>query len=435
VTDGTEAHPPIVVDRDGLDALLRRLGEQGRRVLGPTARDGAIVIDDLDGVDDLPAGWGDDQAPGHYRLLRRTDDALFGHVVGPHPWKSHLFPPRTRLFRASRSGAGAGSGTEAGFAIEAGEDEPPPPTAFVGVRPCDLRAIDVQTHVFESAEHSDPAYHDRRTAAVTVAVQCTDPAATCFCTSMGSGPRAEDGFDLALTELLDGGHRFVVEIGSPAGAELTAGLPGRPATGADLAAAQARTEAAATAISRRVDTADLPARLAASLSHPRWDDVAQRCLTCANCTMVCPTCFCSTVEDTTDLTGEHAERWRRWDSCFTLGHSYLHGGPVRSSGSSRYRQWLTHKFGTWWDQFGESGCVGCGRCLTWCPVGIDVTEELAALAAPAPAPETAVTLQPPHGQPEQRQPAHDQPPHDQPERGQPERGQGRATGDDEGSPP
>jgi ferredoxin len=96
---------------------------------------------------------------------------------------------------------------------------------------------------------------------------------------------------------------------------------------------------------------------------------------------VCPTCFCSGVEDHTDLTGQHAERVRVWDSCFGVEHSYMHGGPIRSTGRSRYRQWLTHKFGTWHEQFGSSGCIGCGRCITWCPVGIDVTEELAAIRA------------------------------------------------------
>jgi Fe-S-cluster-containing hydrogenase component 2 len=119
----------------------------------------------------------------------------------------------------------------------------------------------------------------------------------------------------------------------------------------------------------------------ANLEHPRWDDVAERCLSCTNCTLVCPTCFCFAVEDVNSLDGERAERTQRWDSCFTLGHSMLHGaGSVRGDTRSRYRQWLTHKLSTWWDQFDESGCVGCGRCISWCPAGIDLTEEVAAIA-------------------------------------------------------
>ena len=95
--------------------------------------------------------------------------------------------------------------------------------------------------------------------------------------------------------------------------------------------------------------------------------------------MVCPTCFCTTVEDHSDLAGETAERVRSWDSCFTLDFSYVHGGSVRTETQSRYRQWMTHKLASWIDQFGTSGCVGCGRCITWCPVGIDITEEAAAI--------------------------------------------------------
>ena len=138
---------------------------------------------------------------------------------------------------------------------------------------------------------------------------------------------------------------------------------------------------AAERMGRSLDPTDLRGLLARNLEHPRWDDVATRCLSCTNCTLVCPTCFCSSVEDVTDLAGEGAERNRVWDSCFSVDHSYIHGGSIRPSGRSRYRQWLTHKFGTWHDQFGTSGCVGCGRCITWCPVAIDVTEELAAIRA------------------------------------------------------
>ena len=103
-------------------------------------------------------------------------------------------------------------------------------------------------------------------------------------------------------------------------------------------------------------------------------------MACGNCTLVCPTCFCATVQDTTDVSGT-VERDREWASCFDVEHSYLHGGSVRETTRARYRQWMTHKLSTWWDQFGTSGCVGCGRCVTWCPVGIDITEEAAAIRA------------------------------------------------------
>jgi ferredoxin len=197
---------------------------------------------------------------------------------------------------------------------------------------------------------------------------------------MGTGPSAESGFDLALTELLDGEHRFLVEAGSERGLEVLAEIPSRPAQAADVEAASASTESAARRMGRELDTHDLLGLLRSNLEHPRWDEVAERCLTCGNCTLVCPTCFCSSVDDETDLSGD-AARWRVWDSCFSVDYAYVHGGSVRPSGRARYRQWLTHKLGTWHEQFGTSGCVGCGRCITWCPVGIDITEEVAAIRA------------------------------------------------------
>jgi ferredoxin len=247
------------------------------------------------------------------------------------------------------------------------------------VRACELNAIAIQDKVFTGGKFVDRDYAARRAGIFVVAVNCGEPAGTCFCVSMDSGPRAEQGYDLALTEVLDGEHRFLVEAGSPAGEEVLAELSFRPAEESDVAAATAVTDSAAERMGRSMESFGLRELLADNLEHPRWDEVTERCLTCGNCTMVCPTCFCTSVEDTTDLTGTETARTRVWDTCFSLDYSYIHGGSVRASARSRYRQWLTHKLGTWHDQFDTSGCVGCGRCITWCPVGIDITEEVAAL--------------------------------------------------------
>jgi ferredoxin len=362
-----------VIAPGALDLLVGALSERGFRVLGPTVRDGAIVYDELESAADLPIGWTDRQDAGTYRLERREDDARFGYAVGPHSWKRFLFPPRVRLWRATRNGGGQ----------QEVEEEPldETPLAFLGVRSCELHAIGIQDHVFVGGRYADPDYAARRDGAFLVAVNCFEPGGTCFCTSMGTGPRAQAGYDLALTELLDGEHRFLVEAGTERGAEVLAELAGRPAEQADLDAATASIESAAQRMGRTMDTHDIRDLLASNLDHPRWDDVASRCLTCGNCTLVCPTCFCSAVEDETDLSGEQSERWRVWDTCFSVDYSYIHGGSIRPSPRARYRQWMTHKLGTWFDQFGSSGCVGCGRCITWCPVGIDITEEVAAIRA------------------------------------------------------
>ena len=372
-----EVNATAVVGPEALDDLVGALRERGFRVLGPTVRDGAIVYDELESAGELPVGWTDRQEPGSYRLERRDDEARFGYAVGPHSWKRFLFPARLRLWRARTNGDGA----------PVVEEEPleETPLALLGVRACELSAIGIQDRVLTGGAYVDRDYAARRNGAFVVAVNCGEPAGTCFCVSMDAGPRVREGYDLALTELLpagDGGeHRFLVEAGSEAGAEVLGELPSRPAAYADLAAADAVVASAAERMGRTMETGDLRDLLARNLDSERWDDVAERCLTCGNCTMVCPTCFCTSVEDTADLAGAEAARTRVWDSCFSLDYSYIHGGSVRRSASSRYRQWLTHKLGTWQEQFGTSGCVGCGRCITWCPVGIDITAEVAALRA------------------------------------------------------
>ncbi len=359
-----------VIDLAGLAKLIPLLGERGYEVIGPTVRDGAVVLDVIRKLDELPAGWGDQQASGRYRLKKREDDALFGFNLGPQGWKRFLHPPELKMFEGARDNGG--------FKILR---NPPKPArrVFFGVRPCELAAMDRQDQVFLSNQYTDPGYRGRRKDALVVAVNCTQAAGTCFCTSMGTGPKAEDGYDLLLTELLDGDHRFLVEAGTETGAELLAALAAREATAEDTAAADAAVAATAQSIPRKLDTEGLKDLLYENFDHPRWDKTAARCLSCANCTLVCPTCFCTTVEDLSDISGASAERWRKWDSCFTDTFSYIHGGSVRLSVKARYRQWLTHKLGYWVDQFGESGCVGCGRCITWCPGRIDITEEVAAI--------------------------------------------------------
>ena len=251
--------------------------------------------------------------------------------------------------------------------------------ALLGVRACELAAIQIQDRVFTKEGFTEPGYAGRRRAAFIVAVECGRAAATCFCASAGTGPAVGPGYDLLLNEMIDGdAHRFLATAGSDNGAAILGGLSCRPPTAAELSSAAAQPAAAAAQQQRRI-SADAAGVLTRAAESPHWEAVSKRCLTCGNCTMVCPTCFCTTVEDITDLSGDIAERWRQWDSCFTIDYSYIHGGSVRQSGAARYRQWITHKLASWHRQFGSSGCVGCGRCIAWCPVGIDITAELHAL--------------------------------------------------------
>lgn len=361
----------VAVERRDFQRLFDALTSREYKLVGPTVREGAIVYDELHKDSDLPVGWTDEQEAGVYRLKRRGDNALFGYVVGPHSWKKFLLLPELRLWKARRG--------ENGFEIVETKSDIPK-LAFIGVRSCELHAIAIQDKVLVEGTYVDPVYSKRREQAFILAVNCAQAGNTCFCVSMRTGPKATAGFDLALTEVLENGrHYFVVEVGTPRGAEVLESVPHCAASDSEVATARGISDDAAAHMGRRLDTTGIKELFYRNYENHRWDDVAKRCLTCANCTMVCPTCFCTTVEDVTDLTGEHAERWRKWDSCFTIDFSYIHGGSVRSSAKSRYRQWLTHKLATWIDQFGTSGCVGCGRCITWCPVAIDITEEARAI--------------------------------------------------------
>jgi len=367
----------FVLKRDNFQQLLDVLAKRGYRVVGPTLRDGAIVYDTVNSVADLPSGWTDEQNGGTYRLRRRDDQALFGYAVGSHSWKKFLHPPMVRLWQATRK--------EGHLEIRE-ELHQNPKMAFLGVRSCELHAIAIQDRVFIHGQRAETGYKSRREQILIVAVNCGQAGGTCFCVSMNTGPKASSGFDLALTEVLDGGlHYFLVEVGTQLGADVLKELPHSPAAEAEQQAAQRIHERTAQQMGRKMEIVGIKELLYRNYEHPRWDNVAARCLTCANCTMVCPTCFCTTVEDATDLKGEHAERWQKWDSCFTMDFSYIHGGAIRATSKARYRQWMTHKLATWIDQFGTSGCVGCGRCITWCPVGIDITEEVAAIRQSEPA--------------------------------------------------
>lgn len=363
---------PVFLAKEDLQSLLDVLWSTGYTVVGPRLDQEAVVHGEVRSLDELPRGWTDSQSPGSYRLRPGDPNRYFGFAAGPQSWKQYLFPPRQTVLTSER-------GADGRWRMESPQ-ESPPRFALFGVRACDLAAIRIQDRVFLEGPYVDPFYRARREQALIVAVNCTGASASCFCTSMNTGPRCTTGFDLALTELDQG---FLIELGSPLGQTLLSKLATRLASAAEHGQAAQLRQQAVDQIERRFDTTNVHDLLLENLEHDHWQDVATRCLSCANCTLVCPTCFCSSVSEVAELTGDQVERRREWDSCFNFDFSYMNGGIVRNQIRSRYRQWLTHKLATWIDQFGTSGCVGCGRCITWCPVGIDLTAEVDAIRATA----------------------------------------------------
>lgn len=365
--------PTNIISKEQLAEVLKKLQAVGYQLIGPTIQDKAIVYGKIHKIEDLPIGWTDHHDKGSYRIVEREDQALFGYNVGPYSWKKFLFPPEQSLFTADKSTA----------EIKVKVTQPNgngQKLALLGVRACELHAIKIQDQVFSHQHHADAGYTKRRKDAFIIAVNCTVAGNNCFCTNMQTGPQATGDFDLALTEVLqENKHYFILEIGSELGGKLVQGLSLPEAGTKELTEAKEICDKVAKTIKLRFDNNKVKQLIQGNQESPLWDELNQRCLNCANCTLVCPTCFCSTMLDTTNISGTESERIRHWDSCFHNDFSYMHGGPIRKSIKSRYRHWISHKLAHYHDQFGTSGCVGCGRCITWCPVGIDITEEVVKL--------------------------------------------------------
>jgi ferredoxin len=355
-----------------LDGLIQALADRDYTNIGPVMRDNAIVYDYIRHAADLPQGWTDSQKPGHYRLKRTSSRQFFNFNLGAHNWKQYLLPADEPLWRAEYVG-------DKLIFEESAWDAPK--QAFIGVRACELAALQKLGEVYAQGSFRDTRFMVRRQNLFIVAVNCTRAGGTCFCSSMGTGPEAISGFDIALTECESNGqHYFIAEAGTALGDELVAQLGWQLASQADIRFAQQKVADVAEQMGRQLVTEGLPERLLNAVASPDWGSVAKTCLSCGNCTMVCPTCFCQNQVEKPALDARSSVRFRHWDSCFSADFSYIHGGSIRQSTQSRYRQWMMHKLATWLDQFDTSGCVGCGRCITWCPVGIDITENAKKIA-------------------------------------------------------
>ena len=358
---------PGLLCRKDFPKLVDSLKKHGYKVLSPVIRDEVLQWEQIQKIEDLPIGWRDHQRPGQYRLEQTQSGHYFDVVLGPESLKRHTFAPRESLLVLER-----GKKTFSAQPVIPQSEK----TAFLGVRACDLAGLAIQDRIFLKDQYKDPYYQARRENLFLIAVNCTRALETCFCSSMGTGPKANSGYDLVLTESDDD---FLVQAGTSMGQEVFQTLPLSVAPEHRIHEDEDRIAGCAASQTRKIETHELPQALYDAHDHPRWDEVATRCLACTNCTMVCPTCFCHAVEEKPDLTQQHSQHDRVWESCFTPDHGYIHGKNFRPTIKDRYRMWLTHKLASWVDQFGMSGCVGCGRCLTWCPVGIDITEEVKAL--------------------------------------------------------
>jgi len=350
-----------------LQQLIHAIIDHGYSCIGPQMRDGTIIYDSLTSVEELPLGINIEQSPGHYSVSHTGSTHYFDWANGPQAIKPLLFAPREKLWQSTKSVSG-----EISFSVTPPSEAP---VAIFAARACDIAAMKLQDQHFLQQRFIDPYYQSRRDNLLLIAVNCSHPSSTCFCHSTGDGPFAEDGFDIALTELDDG---FLITAETTIGEKILQSLPLQNSTQEQLDQSAAILHTAQQQ-QRALPEADIPQQLFRQLNNTAWQEIAETCLSCGNCTAVCPTCFCHSEHDQAELDGTHSSHYREWDSCFTQGHSYIHGITIRADTSQRYRQWLTHKFGSWVEQYGRSGCVGCGRCISWCPVGIDVVESVTSI--------------------------------------------------------
>ena len=354
----------IVIQKETFNAILSRLKEKGYETIGPRVKNDTLIYAPIEQMDDLPRGYITEQDAARFHLKHTGHSRYFDAIPGAQSWKQFLFPPRAELFALRK----------VNNLWEASTPETKTPSyAFIGVRACELAAIQIQDNIFMRSDFNDPIYRARRERVFILSVDCMYPAGTCFCVSMETGPRVKAGFDLNLTELED---VFLLTVGSEIARDLIKGIPFELASAFLLRNADQGLERAASQMGRKLDISNLPDLILNNLDHPHWQEVGARCLSCTNCTQVCPTCFCWDATDEMSLDGKETHRERVWDSCFNPGYSYQAGGNTRPTIRSRYRQWLSHKLGTWKQQNGTLGCVGCGRCITWCPAEIDLTKEI-----------------------------------------------------------
>jgi len=358
--------------RENFQELIGFLKSDGYKTIGPKVKDGAIVYDEVHTITDFPLGVQDEQSPGTYKLIGTGNGRWFSWANGPQNLKPILFAPREHLWKATRN-----EKKKIEFTQVIPESEH---IAVIGVRACDLAALALQDQHFLQMEYQDPYYKARRENLFVVAINCTHSAETCFCASTGDGPEVKMGYDLSLVELDNG---FIIMSGSDQGEKILNRINLPTATEQQLLSARQQIENAAKKQKRTLSGRNLRNSLFEQLDNPQWQKTAERCLSCGNCTSVCPTCFCHSEHEDVTLDAKETSHYRQWSSCFTQEHSYLHGLVIRADTKMQYRQWLTHKLGSWHEQYGRSGCVGCGRCIAWCPAGIDLTEVAYAICGDA----------------------------------------------------
>ncbi len=368
----TRPDPFFILKKEDLNYLIFEL-KKTHRVIGPKIHNDVIVLSEID-FDDIPKGYKEQQTAGGYRLIKSDESIVFGFSQGFDSFKRFLNPPKFEVFSFKAS--------KKGFSITTMLNQEKP-LAFFAMRACDRAALRLYDRIFLEGVIRDPHYDLLRHDSIIIALNCLYPGDNCFCASTLTGPEVREGFDLLITELSE---TLLLESGSHVGERIISKLPCEPATDEDIAEKKLSIDRCRGMFKKKIRFNELPMLIYQNLEHQRWLEIAERDLECGNCTQVCPTCFCNSMYDSVLLSGISkkfteisGKKIKVWDSCFSRNFARVHGGNFRLTRKARYRHWFAHKLAYTMEQFGLQGCVGCGRCITWCPVGIDITQELEAL--------------------------------------------------------
>jgi sulfhydrogenase subunit beta (sulfur reductase) len=249
------------------------------------------------------------------------------------------------------------------------KEEPPKihTRLLTGIRPCDARAFDLVRVNFITSGLVDPFWKQGRDRLTLMGQACTQP---CFCTSVGGGPFDTVGLDLLMIDL---GEGYLIRTCTEKGEGLLKSSPGKAGAEKEkIQAAQLKTQAESS-ITSKVPTDRLKDQPLLDLFNaPFWDEVQFACINCGTCTYLCPTCWCFDIQD--EVQGDEGIRMRNWDSCmFPLFTLHGSGHNPRGEKFQRVRQRFMHKLKYYVDKYGNGvACVGCGRCVQFCPVNIDI---------------------------------------------------------------
>lgn len=361
----------FILSKKQLKQLFALLKQEAFSLIGPVVKDGVISYEEVPVLEELASSVQDKQSPAFYSLKKTNKPYFFSYANGFSSLKKFFFPAQRELFSLKRD-------KNKRFNIFY-PDKPNKKLAFFGIKPCDLAALVVQDKIFMEGDYQDIYYQNLRKNSFIVVANCTHPSENCFCTSFNTGPavKNKESLDISLTEILEADkHYFIAEAFSERAREYFRKLKVPLAKEKDKKMFNKTIEKSARKIKKRVNEEEIKKFFPLSYENYYWREIGKRCLGCGNCTLVCPSCFCSTVLEKSNIGATEAERVKVWDSCFNVEFSYIHPAAVRKNIYSRYRQWLMHKFFNWYKQFKTSGCVGCGRCISWCPVGIDVRDEV-----------------------------------------------------------